>query len=220
MRKVLLGAIFVCFGLGAANAADMPLKARPAPPPVMTWQGFYLGAMGGYGSDNSTGISSVGFDLKGGFAGGTAGYNWQWGQFAAGVETDAAWADINATATNAFIIATDRIRSWGTVRGRIGVAFDTVLLYATGGWAWADNRITITSLVLSVADSQFHSGFTGGGGVEWMFARNWSLKAEYLRREFESQNYFVGVFAGPAAAGLPSGRGKFHSGQVGVNYHF
>jgi outer membrane immunogenic protein len=219
MGRSALSAIILCLTLGAAGAADMPLKARPAPPPALTWQGFYLGAMGGYASGDGIGISSVSFDPRGGFVGGTAGYNWQWGQFVAGLEADAAASGIDATATNPFIVATDKVRSLGSVRGRIGVAFNTVLLYATGGWAWNENRINITSAIASVTDKQFHSGAVGGGGIEWMFLRNWSGKVEYLYRQFDNQNYFVGLF-GPALTGLPSGRARYHTMQFGVNYHF
>ena len=85
------------------------------------------------------------------------------------------------------------IRSMGTVRGRIGYAFDQVLLYGTGGYAWSDNRLSTTLLGLSISDSQFHSGWTVGAGVEVMFAPKWSVKAEYLYRSFEGQTYSTGA---------------------------
>ena len=72
----------------------------------------------------------------------------------------------------------------GTVRGRVGYAFDQVLIYGTGGYAWADNRMTASALGVSVSDSHFHSGWTVGAGVEVMFAPKWSVKAEYLYRSF------------------------------------
>ena len=89
----------------------------------------------------------------------------------------------------------------GTVRGRIGYAFDQVLLYGTGGYAWSDNRLTATAFNVSVSDSHFHSGWTVGAGVEVMFAPKWSVKAEYLYRSLEGQTYFAGVVPG----GLPVG---------------
>ena len=54
----------------------------------------------------------------------------------------------------------------GTVRGRVGYAFDQVLVYGTAGYAWADNRITLSALNVSISDSQIHSGWTAGAGVE------------------------------------------------------
>ena len=96
----------------------------------------------------------------------------------------------------------------GTVRGRFGYAFDQVLIYGTGGYAWADNRLSIGGF----SDSKFLSGWTVGAGVEVMFAPKWSVKAEYLYRSFEGQTYFSGA--------LPTGTLNLNSVQVGVNYHF
>ena len=104
----------------------------------------------------------------------------------------------------------------GTVRGRVGYAFDQVLVYGTGGYAWADNRITLSALNVSISDSQFHSGWTVGAGVEVMFAPKWSVKAEYLYRSFQGETYFAGI----APPGLATGTLNLNSVQVGVNYHF
>ena len=67
-------------------------------------------------------------EISGGFAGGTLGYNWQTGNFVLGVEADAAWADVGVRVGNPALAAVEtRIRSMGTVRGRVGYAFDQVL---------------------------------------------------------------------------------------------
>ena len=116
----------------------------------------------------------------------------------------------------AIVAVTDRIRDLGTVRGRFGWAFDQVLIYGTGGYAWIDNRITATILGVNFVDTQFHSGWTAGGGVEVMFAPKWSIKGEYLYRSFQSKNYFVGI----VPPGIPTGNLNLHSVQVGVNFHF
>ena len=89
-------------------------------------------------------------------------------------------------------------------------------LGAMGGYAWADNRITATALGVSISDSQVHSGWTAGAGVEVMFAPKWSVKAEYLYRSFQGETYFSGIVPG----GLPTGTLNLNSVQVGVNYHF
>ena len=50
MKKLLLAGIALTALLAPAMAADMPVKARPAPlPPPPDWSGFYLGVHGGYG---------------------------------------------------------------------------------------------------------------------------------------------------------------------------
>lgn len=217
MKKVLLTTTAL-IALGIAPAAAADLAARPytkAPPMAVAynWSGFYLGAMGGYAQEDADA-----FALSGGFAGGTAGYNWQTGSFVLGVEADAAWADVGATVGIVPGLASIdyTIRSMGTVRGRVGYAFDSVLLYGTGGYAWSDNRLSATALGVSVSDSQFHSGWTVGAGVEVMFAPKWSVKAEYLYKSLEGATYFSGTVPG----GVPIGTINLNSVQVGVNYHF
>lgn len=218
MKKILLTTTgLIALGMAPAFGADLAArtytKAPPAAVAINNWSGFYIGAMGGYASENSSGIGS----LSGGFAGGTIGYNWQTGPVVFGLEADAAWADVGATITAPGLASvSDRIRDMGTVRGRIGYAFDSVLLYGTGGYAWADNRISATALGVSISDSQVHSGWTAGAGVEVMFAPRWSVKAEYLYRSFQGQTYFANV----VPPGVTTGTLNLNSVQVGVNYHF
>jgi outer membrane immunogenic protein len=224
MKKVLFGAIAAVAMITSATAADIvPAPApqvyakSPVVAPLPIWTGFYLGAMGGYATENNNNNGANTGTISGGFAGGTLGYNWQAGQVVFGIEGDAAWTNIGATVGNpAFVALTDRIRDFGTARARIGWAFDSVLLYATGGYAWIDNRFTVTVLGVNFADTQFHSGWTAGGGVEVMFAPKWSIKAEYLYRSFQSKNYFVAI----VPPGIPSGNLNLHSVQAGINFHF
>src|SRR4030095_5703184 len=105
-----------------------------------------------------------------------------------GIEADAAWADVGAT----FFPLEARIRAMGTVRGRVGYAFDQVLIYGTGGYAWADNRFTFAAF----SDSKVHSGWTVGAGVEVMFAPKWSVKADYLYPHVDTRTYFPRVIPG------------------------
>lgn len=217
MKKVLLGAVVAVSTVTTASAADMAARPYAKAPaiaaPIPAWAGFYIGAMGGYAQENSSGNGT----LSGGFAGGTLGYNWQSGPVVFGLEADAAWADIGATVgVPGFLALTARIRDLGTARARIGYAFNQVMIYGTGGYAWMENRFTFNLLGLNVSDSRFHSGWTAGAGVEVLFAPKWSVKAEYLYRSFENQDYFTAQVPG----GLRSGTLNLNSVQVGVNYHF
>jgi len=212
MKKALLTAVSLfALGMAPALAADLPArtytKAPVAMAPINNWGGFYLGAMGGYAE-------------KGGLAGGTIGYNWQTGGLVFGVEADGAWSNAkpNLAVTGAPLGLTfaDKIDAMGTVRGRIGYAFDQVLVYGTGGYAWADNKVTATAPGVSSSDSHTLNGWAAGAGVEVMFAPRWSVKAEYLYRRFQTQTF---VF--PAAGvGLTVTDPAVNSVQVGVNYHF
>src|SRR3954466_10007264 len=153
MKKVLLAS--ACLFALAAPASDADLAARPytkapvAMASVYNWTGFYLGVVGGGAWENS----STDPKMKGGFVGGTAGYNWQTGNVVFGVEADGAWADVNASAAGAVVVpglgviplsVTSKTDALGTVRGRIGWAVNNVLVYGTGGYAWIDNKITAT----------------------------------------------------------------------------
>ncbi|MGJ5221741.1 outer membrane protein [Bradyrhizobium oligotrophicum] len=193
----------------AADLAARPYTKAPAPlAAVYNWTGFYLGAVGGYAQENASGDPK----MKGGFVGGTVGYNWQTSNIVFGLEADGAWADVNASATALGITVASKTDALGTVRGRVGVAFDQVLLYATGGYAWIDNKISVTALGVTVSDSKFHSGWTAGAGVEAFIAPQWSVKGEYLYRSLAGETYFGGA--------VPTGTLNFHSVQFGVNYHF
>jgi len=74
----------------------------------------------------------------------------------------------------------------GTVRGRIGYAPDNWLFYATGGFAWTYNQLTLTQLADGTTDSPFlwRLGWVAGLGVEWAFAPNWTVNLEYLYTKY------------------------------------
>ena len=111
MKKLLLASAALVAMNVSASAADLVRKAPPAPmmaaAPVYDWNGFYIGAMGGYGwSDQArvtvNGVEFIGAgNLKGGFVGGTLGYNYAplGSSWLFGIEVDGAWADIKNSAT-------------------------------------------------------------------------------------------------------------------------
>ncbi len=221
MKRLLLAGVALSVAT-AASAAD--LRARPyakaAPPAAVVaaynWSGFYIGAMGGYGWESEG-------DGGGGFGGGTIGYNWQFpgSQFVFGIEVDAAGASIKDSLTadiGGGVLATEelKINSFGSVTGRAGFALDAALIYAKGGFAWANRKdsISVPALGVSLSDSQSHTGYTIGGGLEYLFTPNWSAKAEYMFTSLGSETYNLGgdVF--------DSGTVDFHTIKVGVNYHF
>jgi outer membrane immunogenic protein len=218
MKKVLLAGAALGVLATSAAAADLGARAPTAytkapalVSPLTNWSGFYVGVMGGYGWSNDSG----GNNFKGGFGGGTLGYNWQAGQFVFGLEGDVAAASIKASGTSDGVSVTDTIRALGSATGRLGYAVDSVLLYAKGGYAFANNRVNALSGGASFTESKTHSGWTVGGGVEYMFLPRWSAKAEYMYSDFGSKNYFSNVVVG----GIDSGRQQIHTVKAGINYH-
>jgi outer membrane immunogenic protein len=130
----------------------------------------------------------------------------------------------------------------GTVRGRLGFTITpTLLVYGTGGLAYGQTQssTSITQIVESAPAlpnhySSFGSfsntrvGWTAGGGIEWLFAPNWSVKAEYLYYDLGSVTYGLSALQNFNAAGTlftsgaPVSRTRFTGNVVraGLNYHF
>lgn len=99
---------------------------------------------------------------------------------------------------------------FGTARGRVGYLVNpTLLIYGTGGFAYGGAEAFGYSSTLT--------GWTAGGGVEWMFMPNWSAKIEYLHAEFDGGSFSNGSWGG--GAGLQSNP-RLNLVRAGVNYHF
>ncbi len=213
MKQSLLGLVFVgAMAAAPAMAADMgmPLKAPALPPAAASWTGCYVGIEGGgnWGSSKSIDASdrvptSVGlpitnpFDLSGGLFGGTVGCNYQFASsWVIGIEDDFSWTNKTGSAFdllpfNTASLNTMRENWLDTLRGRIGYSSAGWLFYVTGGAAFASTTVTVLNLLdgNSVSDSSNRTGWTAGGGIEWAFLPNWSLKAEYLFADFGSSQY-------------------------------
>ena len=237
MKKLLLAALAAGAWSGCALAADLgpytpPPRYEPEYEPVRegpyNWQGLYLGVNAGYGwgNDNAASFSAFGgssgaINPSGWFGGGQVGYNAQFNSLVLGLEADLQAADISDTtglAGGAFTQATTDIEWFSTVRGRIGYAAGPALLYFTGGWAFADVNASVTSTngvgsTVSMSSDDIQSGYTLGGGIEWAFAPNWSLKSEYLYVDLGKETWSSPV-------GTYSTDTDFHTARVGLNYRF
>ncbi len=200
----------------------MPAKAPIAPAPyVWNWTGFYVGINGGGGwartsQTDATGTTTGGYRQSGGLIGGTVGYNWQMANWVLGLEADWDWANINATVTLPVCTGGTcftNLSSIGTVRPRLGYAWDRWLVYATGGLAWADIHVGQNSCPATFCGSQTEAGWTFGGGVEAFVMPKWTVKLEYLYADFGNHVYY-----NPGSA--VSATEKVNIFRGGVNYHF
>jgi outer membrane immunogenic protein len=205
--------VLVLTASSAAWAADLgpyqPYTPQAAPEvryePAI-WEGAYIGVNGGYGWSNSNFT-----DPEGGFGGAQLGYNWQRDHIVFGVEGDFQGSDISGRAFNELDdVAHSDINWFSTVRGRLGYASGPVLVYGTGGVAFADvdNHIHFSNGD-SARNSGTDTGYAAGGGIEWAFAPNWSAKAEYL---------YVGL--GDDEVGGYRINNDFQTVRVGLNYKF
>jgi outer membrane immunogenic protein len=177
MRSKIVSLLAAAFSLAlipAASAADMPTKAPMAPIAVpYNWTGIYAGISGGmmwnqFNWTNSVGTTTGSFTGNGAVFGGTLGGNWQFAgtSWVVGVEGDWSWANSKATTITACggTCETD-VRWLATLRGRVGYAvLDRLLVYGTGGAAWAKFSPSIGALPGFVDYTQ--SGWTAGGGLE------------------------------------------------------
>lgn len=180
-------------GLLAGNAVAADFAAVPyAPAPTSPWSGFHVGVAGGWGRATAShdqlvtlvGIASSGdFTQTGWIAGGTVGYDWQFGMFDVGVEGDISGASIDGNTLNGpcagAVACRTRIGWLHTGRARLGVAFGQIMPYVTGGIAAAGLKAWNATNSTNSEPSAVWTGVVGGG-VEWMFLPHWSAKAEYL----------------------------------------
>jgi outer membrane immunogenic protein len=221
-HMVFAGLVLLATGAvaGSATAADLgrqyqqPYVKAPIYNPVFTWTGFYLGLNGGGGWGQSSWDRTGTFDLSGGVIGGTVGFNWQTGQLVLGIEGDADWSGVTGTTSTLCPVGCTTRNDWlGTVRGRVGYAFDRFLPYVTGGLAAGDIRATTPGFA---GATQTNLGWTIGAGMEVAIAGNWSAKAEYLHVDLGSFN--CGLACGLVTPDNVSFRANLARG--GVNYKF
>jgi len=259
MRK-FLPACVIFFGLTpnlmAADAVDPSGAYVP-----YDWSGFYFGVNGGYAwadaetSENS--ITTTGdligippgdvamtysgadgsADLDGGFGGVQFGYNVQHGAWVFGAEADYQYASLSQSDS---FLGSDlgptyetsaELRHFGTVRGRIGYAFDTVLIYGTGGLAIGRTEGSIditggtpeapTGSTFSDSRSETAVGYAIGGGVEAAIGRsNWTVKGEYLYADFGGQDFDFSFAGSGGSTATTHSEVDAHLLRVGLNYRF
>jgi outer membrane immunogenic protein len=108
----------------------------------------------------------------------------------------------------------------GSVTGRLGYTWGPALLYAKGGYAWRDNPnigVSVGGVPAAFTTTGNHKdGYTVGAGLEYMFAPNWSAKAEYQYYDFGNTTFATG----PAPIVGARFRDDEHTVKVGINYRF
>jgi outer membrane immunogenic protein len=148
--------------------------------------GFYVGGhVGGGFADSSWNDPFTGGSNnfnKGGFiGGGQIGFNTQFDRLVLGLEGDFSWTGIKNHSTDSLGDALTANTQWtSTVTGRIGAAFDRLLVYSKGGLAIAREHDSLTDLALNTSSTTLtRTGWTAGAGLEYALNRNWSVRVEY-----------------------------------------
>jgi outer membrane protein OmpA-like peptidoglycan-associated protein len=186
----------------------------------------------------------TGLGYSGGLGGGTAGYNWQVApMWVLGAEADIDGIDAGRSSTlntpgnfkgignPPFALGFTRNSDFSaTLRARVGfVPIPQLMLFATGGLAVGEDEFGASFVCPSCSPpasvtrkiSAWAPGAVAGGGVEWMVAPNWSVKAEYQRLFYPnlatSINYLYGTNISTLRSSIPI---TDNIVKVGINYHF
>ena len=241
MKKALFSGISLAalLAVGAASAADLPrrIPASEVIQPSFSWTGFYLGTHTGVAVSKTKINNNApfnGFDAGGVplsyelnpvniLGGGQFGYNWQYGVYVIGAEADVGYLGIRETVYPAPDNYVSVKYGWyGTVTGRLGLAYDRLLTYVKGGAAVASITNSASDLTAAGAidagdfseTKKTRWGWTVGTGFELAFAPSWSLKSEYLYMNFgrhTSTNLDGDSF---------EHKNQVHSFKVGLNYRW
>ena len=211
MKAFVVASAALVASVGAAMSADLPVRAVSYTAAPYNWSGCYIGAQAGYAIQNNGNEQFTAAGARspttpaeeanpdGWKAGGFIGCNLQFaGPWVIGIEGDGEWADLNGDARYNEPLGDNylsRTRVQGSLRGRLGYAVDRLFFYGTGGGAIADIRYTYNNFPGPVTQSlsEVGFGFTGGLGIEYAFAGNWTGRIEYRYADFGTIKQTAGI---------------------------
>lgn len=216
MKKLLLATTAVLLA-APAFAADLPRRSPAiAPAPVFVqagdWTGFYVGLNVGYFAAKELGDATANIKPDGFTVGARVGYDWQvGGSWVVGIlgDIDASFAKDDISTNNMEL----KIPLIASANLRVGYLITpATLLYATGGFTYADINTTLSALVpAGTPDSAM--GWNVGAGIEHRLTQNWSVFGEY--------RYTSLRLSDPVVAFPSIGRdADAHVFKLGVNYRF
>src|SRR6516165_6344540 len=229
-----------------AMAADVSMPKASWQPPVVQaydWTGLYVGAHLGYAWGHSNWSAPPGlassldlfqssdvFTGAGSYFGGLQiGYDYMLAnRVVLGAQIDTSFPGFprkNISIGGVSIFSTpdiglasysENVLHFGTLRGRVGYALDNWLFYATGGFAWTYDQLTLTQLTDGTTDAPFlwRLGWVAGLGVEWAFAPNWSANVEYLYTRYRNSSVMF-----PNAGLQFTSDFSLQQVRAGLNYH-
>lgn len=213
------------------------------------------GGTGDFASDIAALTHSYSNDGSGGLIGGQFGCNEQAGQFVFGAEADGQWTSLKSSVSASYAAfpnvgnpgftdtahsetASNNLDGLFTVRGRVGYAWDRLLVYATGGLAIGDIKSDTNVSFATAAGATAYNGavhlssntidkggWVVGGGAEYAFAPRWSFKTEFLHVDLGNVSYNSPLVAAATAGAVGAGyswstkiRERDEIARVGLNY--
>jgi outer membrane immunogenic protein len=195
MKRGIIALAFVAALGNSAIAADMPVKARPAPPPpppLYLWTGCYIGGNLGWAEisahlDNTI-YGDDGHLSKSGFAGGgQIGCDYQFApNWVFGIQGMFDGTDISRSRESLIfedVTFHNNVRSFGTVTARLGYLITPqFLFYAKGGWGTVRQHFSVTDTFDGFVFRSVNTNSSGadvGVGFEYMFIPNWTFFVEW-----------------------------------------
>lgn len=237
MRKLhaFVGITLIALVAESAMAADLPVsapgyRAPVAVPVAYVWTGCYVGGNVGYGwarksyfqpqlAEDGGAHTATGI-----VGGGQIGCDYQASNRVFGLQGMFDGADLRGDNVNPSSLYEEHTKvSWiATLTGRVGFLVQpSMLLYLKGGAAWVRDKhwetLPGTPAYNAVANVT-RSGWTIGGGWEYLFWANWSAFVEYQFMDFGRRRVtLVDVLSGPFDYDIKQ---HVHQVVVGLNYRF
>jgi outer membrane immunogenic protein len=213
----------------------------------------FLSYSGGATASRLVPVHSWDADLGASFiGGGTIGCNWQpvGSSFVLGVEGEAGYMRLRgnafdpntiiSTQTTLDTLGSAKVGDWyGMATGRLGYAWDRTLLYVKGGVAFVPTKSSVVDTcqntaigcgnwLIATSSKDTTATWTVGGGIEWAFSGNWSVKGEYMFIALDDKgSQACGAVTTPSGATLAGGPFCFnssfngvHTAKLGLNYRF
>ena len=227
-------------GMPATRGVQMAPAAPTAQCSAASWNGLYGGLQLGSASlqtqlalTDALNIANR-QDDTGFLVGGTVGYNWARCNSLFGIEGDLAWTNVQSNiglnlggffpgGGSQFSGKTEM--NWlSTIRTRAGITVDNMLLYVTGGIAFADiehsGGTTLKGVNSFYSDSDTRWGFVVGGGVEYKLSDMISVKSEALYTKFEDHSFRFDLSpsAGPGVGVNLKAHDDLFIARMGINF--
>jgi len=233
MTKLHIIAAALLASSSAAYAADFGVVNQAAPEAYIAatdWTGFYAGVFAGVTTgpidfaaipDGAPSVLDASINAGGAVGGAQIGYDVQFNNFVLGAIADIALSNHHAGAEISVggdsLELDTGLNFIGTVRARAGYAFDDVLAYVHGGFAYGQSEVSLAVNGTDVAtgiDDVDHTGFVIGAGLEYQVTENLSIQTEYSYTQFGEETL----------VSLPGGSVTqefgFHTVKAGVNFRF
>ncbi|WP_316189767.1 outer membrane protein [Bradyrhizobium sp. SZCCHNS1054] len=166
------------FNLIIPNYSEAPLPS--------SWQGFYFKPSIGY---ESISFGNQLSHAKGMTLGASGGYDFRYDNFVFGPTGDLNYDFVRGSQSSIDGVSgyRTRIDFDGSVGAKAGFLWGRTLIYMTGGYAFAS--MSVKNDTLGLSDARTLSGWTAGGGLEYLWSENHSLRFGYRRVQFSDERF-------------------------------